>query len=223
MRDGENWSWKSFLELLHFFLDSEIERDALAWLDGGLQFIVHHTGEVNVAQRLGLRVCSLRQALEALSFTCLEETQWGYTIYHHNSFVLGNPGRIEEILALSGSLSVKKDMVMPSIAYNSELKPLEVRLSFPDPLSKSWEVTVAPSILPRPTFDATEDVTFQNVDFGNSADENSWDDVVDNLDEWSDHDMNSPLWWSQRSDFSSICTDDLSDMDTLSQINAYYG
>ncbi|KAE8997578.1 hypothetical protein PF011_g15428 [Phytophthora fragariae] len=52
-----------------------------------------------------------------------------------------------------------------------------------------------------------------------SAEETSWDDVFDHSDQWSDHDLNSPMWWSQRSDFSSICTDDLSDMDTLSQLS----
>ncbi|KAE9214069.1 hypothetical protein PF002_g17781 [Phytophthora fragariae] len=56
-----------------------------------------------------------------------------------------------------------------------------------------------------------------------SAEETSWDDVFDHSDQWSDHDLNSPMWWSQRSDFSSICTDDLSDMDTLSQLRLAAG
>ncbi|KAE9097047.1 hypothetical protein PF010_g16118 [Phytophthora fragariae] len=55
-----------------------------------------------------------------------------------------------------------------------------------------------------------------------SAEETSWDDVFDHSDQWSDHDLNSPMWWSQRSDFSSICTDDLSDMDTLSQLTTSF-
>ncbi|KAE8967038.1 hypothetical protein PF005_g28535, partial [Phytophthora fragariae] len=104
------------------------------------------------------------------------------------------------------------------------LKPLEVRLSLSDSQSQSWEVTIAPSVLPHPNFDVAEVFHFEGT-FGvaSSAEETSWEDVIDHSDQWSDHDLNSPMWWSQRSDFSSICTDDLSDMDTLSQLSTYYG
>ncbi|CAI5722783.1 unnamed protein product [Peronospora effusa] len=85
---------------------------------------------------------------------------------------------------------------MPSVAYSSALKPLEVRLSLSDTRSQSWEVTIAPSVLPHPTFDATDVSCYHE----SSSTENSWGDI----------------------DFSSICTDDLSDMDTLSQISTYY-
>ncbi|OWZ17040.1 hypothetical protein PHMEG_0009074 [Phytophthora megakarya] len=204
---GEPWSWRGLLQQLLSILDNGVERDSgskAAWREGKL------------AQRLGLRVCSLHQVLEALAFEYMEEKQWGYTIYHHHSFVLGHPDRVDEILALSPSPSTERDFMMPSIAYSSELNPLEVRLSLPDPLSKTWEVTIAPSILPLAILDASEDFNIlQTADFGPAEGE-----LLDNLDGGSDHDVNSPLWWSQHTDFSSICTDDLSDLDSLSQTSA---
>ncbi|OWZ09313.1 hypothetical protein PHMEG_00018009 [Phytophthora megakarya] len=216
---GEYWSWKDFLQHLLFILDNEIERDSVQWLEGGVEFIVQHTGEGKLAQRLGLRVCSLHQVLEALAFEYMEDNQCGYTIYHHHSFVLGHPSRIDEILALELSPSIERDIVMPNITYSSELKPLEIRLSLPDPLSKNWEVTIASSILSLTTLDAGEDFDTPETT-GISPAKGT---LIDDLDEGSDHDVNSPLWWSQHTDFSSICSDDLSDTDTLSQISAYYG
>ncbi|KAF1793874.1 hypothetical protein GQ600_18310 [Phytophthora cactorum] len=179
---------------------SSVYTRAIAWLEDGSQFIVEHTGDVKLAQLLGLRVCSVHQVLEALNFECLDESHWDFSIYRHGCFVRGDPHKIEQIAGYD-SLSAEKDVVMPNIAYSSELKPLEVRLSLSDSQSQSWEVTIAPS----------------------QHGGDSWGDIFDNSEELSDHDMNSPIWWSQRSDFSSICTDDLSDMDTLSQISAFYG
>ncbi|KAG2786809.1 hypothetical protein PC129_g6196 [Phytophthora cactorum] len=220
---GDIWSWRNLLERLHFLLDNELERDAIAWLEDGSQFIVEHTGDVKLAQLLGLRVCSVHQVLEALNFECLDESHWDFSIYRHGCFVRGDPHKIEQIAGYD-SLSAEKDVVMPNIAYSSELKPLEVRLSLSDSQSQSWEVTIAPSVLPRPAFDTGENFHFQeSAVFESSMGESSWGDIFDNSEELSDHDMNSPIWWSQRSDFSSICTDDLSDMDTLSQISAFYG
>ncbi|KAL3674621.1 hypothetical protein V7S43_000564 [Phytophthora oleae] len=223
---GENWCWGTFLKKLHFFLDQGTAGFALAWLQDGSHFIVQHSKEVELAKQLGLRACSLHQVLETLNFECQEESHWEYTIYHHNCFMLGNPEKIEEILdheTLSPSASTDQAVAMPSIAYSSALKPLEVRLSLPDSHSQSWEVTIAPSVLPHPTFDVTEELlTDESTTFTRRTEERSWGDLLDTTDEWSDPDMNSPLWWSQRSDFSSICSDDLSDMDTLSQISSFF-
>ncbi|ETP04025.1 hypothetical protein F441_19120 [Phytophthora nicotianae CJ01A1] len=218
---GEIWSWRNLLERLHFLLDNELERDALAWLEDGAQFIVEHAGEAKLAQLLGLRVCSVHQTLEALNFECLDESHWDFSIYRHDCFVRGDPNKIEQI---AGYDNAAKDFEMPNIAYSSELKPLEVRLSLSDSQSQSWEVTIAPSVLPHPTLDVGEDFHLQNsVAFESCTREISWGEIFENSDEMSDHGMNSPLWWSQRSDFSSICTDDLSDMDMLSPISAFYG
>lgn len=116
--------------------------------------------------------------LGALNFECQEEKRLEYTIYRHDCFVLGNPGKIKQILHVghdTSLFSAEKDVVMPSVAYNSALKPLEVRLSLPDTRSQSWEVTIAPSVLPHPTFDATDIYCFhERVDFESSAEENSW-------------------------------------------------
>ncbi|CAH0493890.1 unnamed protein product [Peronospora farinosa] len=217
--DDDNGSWRTLLQNLHFLLDNETEGEALTWCGNGKQFLIQRTREVRLAKQLGLRVCSLHQVLETLNFECQEADHWNFTIYRHDCFVLGRPEKIEQIPSHNMPLfSTDKDVVMPSVAYSSALKPLEVRLSLSDIRSQSWEVTIAPSVLPHPTFDATDVSCYHE----SSSTENSWGDMFDESDQGSDHDMNSPLWWSQRSDFSSICTDDLSDMDTLSQISTYY-
>ncbi|CAI5730471.1 unnamed protein product [Peronospora destructor] len=218
--DDDAGNWRTILPKLHFFLDNETDGEALAWRGNGTHFFVQRTREVRLAKQLGLRVCSLHQVLETLNFECQEEDHWNYTIYRHDCFVLGRPEKIEQIPSRNMPLffSTDKDVVMPSVVYSSALKPLEVRLSLSGTRSQSWEVTIAPSVLPRPTFDATDVPCYHE---SNSL-ENSWEDMFDESEQGSDHDMNSPLWWSQRSDFSSICTDDLSDMDTLSQISTYY-
>ncbi|KAG6572867.1 WW domain [Phytophthora cinnamomi] len=225
--DGD-WGWRTFLEKLHFFLDNETEGDSLAWLEDGVRFVVHQASEARLETWLGLRGCSLHQVLEALNFHCRQELHWEHAIYRHDCFVRGNPLKIDEMLVGrdSSGLVGKEvaDMAMPSVAYSSALKPLEVRLSLSDSHSQSWEVTIAPSVLPHPNFDGVEFFHFEeSVGAGSSAEENSWEDMLDNSDQWSDHDLNSPMWWSQRSDFSSICTDDLSDMESLSQLSTYYG
>ncbi|EGZ30024.1 hypothetical protein PHYSODRAFT_323479 [Phytophthora sojae] len=223
---GVDWSWRTFLQKLHFFLDNETEGDSLAWLEDGVHFVVHQTSEAPLETWLGLRVCSLHQVLEALNFQCREELRWEYVIYHHDCFVRGNPLKIKEMLQPDTSAVSSKagGMTMPNVTYSSTLKPLEVRLSLSDSHSQSWEVMIAPSVLPHPNFDVPEAFKVEeSFGAGNSADETSWDDVFDYSDEWSDHDLSSPMWWSQRSDFSSICTDDLSDMDTLSQLSTYFG
>ncbi|KAF1776838.1 hypothetical protein GQ600_11500 [Phytophthora cactorum] len=185
--------WRNLLERLHFLLDNELERDAIAWLEDGSQFIVEHTGDVKLAQLLGLRVCSVHQVLEALNFECLDESHWDFSIYRHGCFVRGDPHKIEQIAGYD-SLSAEKDVVMPNIAYSSELKPLEVRLSLSDSQSQSWEVTIAPSVLPRPAFDTGENFHFQeSAVFESSMGESSWGDIFDNSEELSDHDMNSPI------------------------------
>ncbi|CAH0493896.1 unnamed protein product [Peronospora farinosa] len=212
-------NWRTLLQNLHFLLDNETEGEALTWCGNGSHCPIQRTREVRLAKQLGLRVCSLHQVLETLNFECQEADHWNFTIYRHDCFVLGRPEKIEQIPSHNMPLfSTDKDVVMPSVAYSSSLKPLEVRLSLSDTRSQSWEVTIAPSVLPHPTFDATDVSCYHE----SSSTENSWGDMFDESDQGSDHDMNSPLWWSQRSDFSSICTDDLSDMDTLSQISTYY-
>ncbi|CAH0481072.1 unnamed protein product [Peronospora belbahrii] len=216
-RGQDDKSWRSILEKLHYCLDNETEEDALVWLDNGTHFLVQQTREVRLAKRLGLRVCTLHQMLEAFNFKYQEDgDQREYTIYYHECFILGHPEKIEQILSHDmPRFSTDKDVEMPHVAYSSALKPLEVRLSLPDTSSQSYEVTIAPSVLPCPTFDAADVFFYRaNRSVGNAS--------FDESSEWSDHDVTSPLWWSQRSDFSSICTDDLSDMDTLSQISAYY-
>ncbi|GMF17223.1 unnamed protein product [Phytophthora fragariaefolia] len=222
---GGDWSWRTLLEKLHFFLDNETEGDALAWLEDGVHFVVHQSSEIRLEAWLGLRACSLHQVLEALGFHCREELHWDYSIYCHDSFVRGCPRKIEEMVAddARGPPSKEVDVVMPSVAYNSALKPLEVRLSLSDSHSQSWEVTIAPSVLPHPNFDTSEVFHFEGTFGDGSSAEDSWEGMLDEADQWSDHDVDSPMWWSQHSDFSSICTDDLSDMDVLSQISAYYG
>jgi hypothetical protein len=217
---GQDWRWETLLEKLHSLLDSETEGDALAWLDDGW-FVVEQKREARLAVELGLRVCSLRQALEALGFECREELQGGYAVFRHESFVRSRPDLIERILEQDVSFSGSEaEMEMPNVAYSSALKPLEVRLSLPAARSQCWEVTIAPSVLPHPSVGDVAGCRFPG-DGGFGA-INDWGDVLDDLDECSDHDMSSPMWWSQRSDFSSICTDDLSDMDSLSQTSAYY-
>ncbi|KAF4036535.1 hypothetical protein GN244_ATG11241 [Phytophthora infestans] len=218
----ENWSWRNLFERLHCLLDNELELDTLAWLEDGTQFIVVHTGEEKLAQLLSLRVCSVHMTLEAMNFKYLEDYHGGFTIYRHDCFVRGDPHKIAQI---EGCNSAEMDFAMPNIAYDAELKPLEVRLSISDPQAQAWEVTIAPSVLPDRTFDVCEDFHLEeNVNsFDSGMQETSWGEMSADSGAWSDHDMNSPLWWSQRSDFSSICTDDLSDMDTLSQISAFYG
>ncbi|GMF13833.1 unnamed protein product [Phytophthora lilii] len=211
---GEDWSWKTFLEKLHFILDEGVEGDSVSWMDDGKHVVVRHGREGGIEARLGLRVCSLHQMLEAMNFECREELHWEFSIYRHDSFVRGSPGKVEEII----SEAIR--IVMPTVAYDPALKPLEVRLSLPEAHSHSWEVTVAPTVLPHPTVD---DLVLFQRSFGVGVGESSWGDMLDDSEQWSDHDMNSPMWWSQHSDFSSICTDDLSDMDSLSQISAYYG
>lgn len=193
------------------------------WLEDGLQFIVYQAKEFKLAKLLGLRVCSIYQVLEALNFECLEE-QSNYSIYRHHCFIRGNVHMIEQIINYS-NLGEGKKFAMPSIAYSSELRPLEVRLNLSDSKLQSWEVTIAPSVLSHPTtLDICEDFLMQEKSaIRSSSGECLWGNLFSSSDEWSDHDMNSPLWWSQQSDFSSICTDDLSDMDALSQISVHYG
>ncbi|TDH68543.1 hypothetical protein CCR75_000307 [Bremia lactucae] len=221
--DGDCWRWRTLLEKLHFLLDNELEGSVLNWLHDGSQFVVKHTGEIKLAKLLGLQVCSLDQVLEALHFECRVEDHWNCTIYRHWCFVRGHPHKIDRIAGYN-SLSPEWGFVMPNIAYNSELKPLEVRLSLLGSTEQAWEVTIAPTVLPQPTLDVTEDFFFQeNVTFCSAVEEVSWKKEFDSSDDCSDHNMKSPLWWSQRSDFSSICTDDLSEMDSLSQISAFYG
>ncbi|KAI9911538.1 hypothetical protein PsorP6_009178 [Peronosclerospora sorghi] len=222
---GENGSWRPLLKKLHFFLDNETEREVLAWSGGGFHFLVQQEGEVRLAERLGLRVCSLRQALEALNFDCQEENQCQYTMYRHDSFVRGRSDMIERILVGHNVplFSIERNVVRPNVTYSSALKPLEVRLSLPDTNYKSWEVTIAPSVLAHPTLDTKEVVSLHETLGGDSNAETSWEDIFDEPGQWSDHDIHSPLFWSQRSDFSSICTDDLSERDALSQISAFYG
>ncbi|CEG38298.1 WW domain [Plasmopara halstedii] len=208
---------KCLLMKLHILLDNELETDALMWLEDGLHFIVQQKKEIKLAQLLGLRVCSLHQVLEALNFDYAEEDHESYTVYRHQYFLRGNSNEIDQIIP------AEKYLAMPNIAYSSELKPLEVRLSLADSRVQSCEVTIAPSHQLNKTIELRDASYYQEVaGFNVSMKENSWGDKVDFLDEWSNHDMNSPLWWSQRSDFSTICTDELSEMDTLSQISAYY-
>ncbi|KAG1685762.1 hypothetical protein DVH05_007756 [Phytophthora capsici] len=222
---GEKWCWRTFLEKLHYVLDQGTAGYALSWLQDGSHFVAHRSKEGEVAKQLGLRVFTLHQVLETLGFECQEESDWEYIIYRHDCFVLGNPGKIEGILnheTLSPSTAVQA-VVMPSVAYNSELKPLEVRMSLPDSHSQSWEVTIAPSVLPHLTFDDTEELMVdESSTLANNTGERCWGSMLEHTDEWSDPEMNSPLWWSQRSDFSSICSDDLSDIETLSQISSFF-
>ncbi|KAL7687261.1 hypothetical protein Plhal304r1_c023g0079481 [Plasmopara halstedii] len=214
---GDRWSYRCLLMKLHILLDNELETDALMWLEDGLHFIVQQKKEIKLAQLLGLRVCSLHQVLEALNFDYAEEDHESYTVYRHQYFLRGNSNEIDQIIP------AEKYLAMPNIAYSSELKPLEVRLSLADSRVQSCEVTIAPSHQLNKTIELRDASYYQEVaGFNVSMKENSWGDKVDFLDEWSNHDMNSPLWWSQRSDFSTICTDELSEMDTLSQISAYY-
>ena len=219
------------LESLHFVLESETEGDAVAWLDNGTHFCVLQAREHRLAKVLGLRVCSLHQVLEALNFESEEKREWECTVYHHGCFVLGHPEQIDQIVPPIGhklphlSTFTEKDVPRPCVTYNSALKPLEVRLNLSSKSPQSWRVTIAPSVLLGPTFDATDTSSpHERADpfDGNRAGDGSWGHVSQDSRHPSDHDMNSPLWWSQRSDFSSICTDDLSDMDTLSQISAFY-
>ncbi|KAK1947339.1 hypothetical protein P3T76_001349 [Phytophthora citrophthora] len=224
---GEKWCWETFLKKLHYFLDQETAGFALAWLQGGSHFIIHHSKEVDLAKQLGLQGCSLCEALQTLGFEFQEESDWEYTIYHHLCFTLGKPETIEEILQVADKeLFISADQtvsIMPSIAYSSELKPLEVRLSLPDSHSQPWEVTIAPSALSHATFDTTDELMIdESTAVTNYTGEHSWGSILGITGEGSDPDINSPLWWSQRSDFSSICSDDLSGMDTLSQISSFF-
>ena len=222
------------LERLHLCLDSDTAPDALAWLDNGTHFYVTQTREDRVAAALGLRVCSLPQVLAAWSFDCSEGARDGCTVYHHSCFVRGDRQQIDHIVpplvapdvSFVRRTHTEKDVTLPRVTYSAALRPLEVRLrlSSPHAASPSWRVTVAPpTVLLCATVDAADAVAHGRhesvadwFDRSSSASGASWGDA-------SDHEVDSPLWWSQQSDFSSICTDDLSDVDTLSQLSAFYG
>ncbi|CAI5714652.1 unnamed protein product [Hyaloperonospora brassicae] len=240
-----SWSWRAVLERLHLCLDSDTAPDALAWLDNGTHFYVAQTREDRVAAALGLRVCSLQQVLAAWSFDCHDEERARdcYTVYHHSCFVRGDPQQIDHIVSplVAPDLSfvrrphTEKDVTMPRVTYSAALRPLEVRLRLSSThatTSPSWRVTIAPpTVLLCSTVDAAdawahgrhESVADFLCDSSRASGGASWGDAGDDAGHASDHDMDSPLWWSQQSDFSSICTDDLSDVDTLSQLSAFYG
>ncbi|RLN48645.1 hypothetical protein BBJ29_002545 [Phytophthora kernoviae] len=229
---GAHGGWGAFLEKLHSCLENGTEEDSFSWVGDGSQFAIMQTHEPRIEALLGLRVCSVHQALEVLGFECTQELYSEYSIYRHRSFVRGNPGTIGQILAHSMlPSSNEKDLTMPRVAYSSELNPLEVRVIPRDLHSQAWEVTIAPSILPHLAIDkgvgGGDSVAamwhFAEITRDESNRETCREGILMDTDRWgSDTEMESPLWWSQRSDFSSICTDDLSDMDTLSQISTYY-
>ncbi|RLN76612.1 hypothetical protein BBJ28_00013348 [Nothophytophthora sp. Chile5] len=228
--------WHSFLEKLHGLLEQSTEEDPISWISDGTQFVIHKEGEQKIETQLGLRSSSLHQVLEELNFVCREKLDSAYTIYHHDGFVRGNPSKIQQIQTpVTPPPSSNEDLAMPNVAYNSALNPLEVRVTFPDPTSHTeyWQVTVAPSILPPCVADPSlyADPLDAILDFHDKVlaesgvTEIHWGEGVDDQmqsDQGAETEMESPLWWSQHSDFSSICSDDLSDMGILSQLSAYY-
>ncbi|KAG7401043.1 hypothetical protein PHYBOEH_003238 [Phytophthora boehmeriae] len=223
--------WRDFLERLYFCLEDGTEQHSLSWIEDGSHFAINQAHESRIEALLGLRVCSVHQALEVLGFECTEELFSEYSIYRHSSFTRGHPDKIEQILAHpTPSPPREQDLTMPNVAYNSDLNPLEVRVTLPDSRSQAWEVTIAPSIhrleIGKGTGDGGPVIAawrFAEVGSDVSSLEAFREEMVMDTDRCgSDSEMESPLWWSQRSDFSSICTDDLSDMDALSQISAYY-
>uniref|UniRef100_K3WU10 Uncharacterized protein n=1 Tax=Globisporangium ultimum (strain ATCC 200006 / CBS 805.95 / DAOM BR144) TaxID=431595 RepID=K3WU10_GLOUD len=123
---------------------------------------------------------------------------------------------------------------MPDVSYNPALNPLEVRVKCSGSAShcESWHVVIASSLQPEvPSTERASKSFFQQKSCGaestqlSSGTDSHFDQAaapyfVSGCD---DRDQESYNWINRPSDASSLCLDDLTDIDILSQISAYYG
>lgn len=124
-------------------------------------------------------------------------------------------------------------MRMPDVSYNPTLNPLEVRVKCSKATShnESWQVVIASNLQPDMTSKERVASHFlqqrycaESTQTPSGAD--VWFDQAEPSHSTAGSDEREPesySWTHRPSESSSLCLDDLTDIDILSQISAYYG
>lgn len=236
-----------FLLKLHACLQLNSVGDALRWVDGA-RFTVQLADKGTVAAHFGSTALKFRRMLEALDFQLQEQQGSEVLLATHSEFSRWAIPNIDKMIARSSrrsnssSSSKKREELlrMPEISYNSALNPLEVRFKCSgaaQSCSELWQVVVASSLKTAVKAPEEEESCFVLQEGGGYDSECGEESSSSGDDECfgsercpliaagssEDRDPESYRWISHQSESPSLCLDDLTDIDILSQISTYYG
>ncbi|TYZ66355.1 hypothetical protein PybrP1_006952 [[Pythium] brassicae (nom. inval.)] len=220
----------TFLLKLHACLQLRAADSALCWIEGGTRFQVQLANRDALVSSFGTTATQFRRSLEALDFQLQEERDAAVLIATHSEFSRWKLPDVDKMSASSAKRRViRPDEVlrMPEVSYNPALKPLEVRVRCSGATAscgESWEVVIASSLKPVASLAEKDERYFMLDDddecFG--SERQLLVPVADSSEE--DKDAETCSWLNNSSESSSSqCLDDLTDIDILSQISAYYG
>lgn len=190
------------LSRLRSVLDRSRLGDPIFWSDDGLAFILNTEKQRCVSDLVGCSFSSFDDYLRCLSFHCREDPYFtNCVIYSHMLFAQGEPELIRLKLFAESGVGAD-DLALPAQSFSSALKPLEVMVHVEKRVfgDTACEVVVASSVI-----NAVPDHVFAN----GYCLEASQDSALGS-------------WTNEASQQSSISADDLTDVDILSQISAYY-
>lgn len=220
----------TFLLKLHACLQLKTASGALCWVGDGTRFQVQLASREALASCFGATTTQFRRALEALDFQFQEERESAVLLATHSEFSKWKFPDVDKMSVSSLTRRVIEfdDMLrMPEVSYNPALKPLEVRVrcfGATASCGESWEVVIASSL--KPAASSTErDAPYYMLDddecFG--SDRQLFVPTTTVAGSSEDKDSETCSWLDDSSESSSQCFDDLTDIDILSQISAYYG
>lgn len=236
---SEDQADDGFLRELHARLSLNTVQDAIYWVEGGAWFKVRPASQAYLLSWFGKSSQAFRQTLESLNFLCCEERESGEQLFAHSAFSKSMLPSAEELAQRSNTdqdNQCQEELRMPDVSYNPTLNPLEVRFKCSRAAAshhESWQVMIASSLQPSMTSSERVASYFLQEEEELTGSDSSTPPEADiyfdperppcSAPSSQDQEPESYSWISRPSDTSSICMDDFTDIDILSQISAYYG
>lgn len=237
-RVGADEADTNFLRELHARLSLNTAEDAISWVDDGTRFKIRVASEASLISWFGKPSEAFRQTLESLNFQCREERESGELLFAHSEFSKCKLPSVNDFVqhnSRSQDKQCQEALRMPDVSYNPMLNPLEVRVKCSKAAashSELWQVVIASSLQPGMTSSERVASYFLQEDEATGSDSSTPPGVDLYFDSErppcyssssQDREPESYSWVGRPSESSSLCLDDFTDIDILSQISAYYG